>query len=289
MDSFLKVELDRLPEYSPWPGRIMSIEQWNAPDVRDKGQILREYGEKWGRLIEAYKKQRPADLKQALDFLFDTHFPDRLLFHVDEEIFYAETDSRFWNFFYSKIIGILNQYLSSEDTIVELGCGWGRNLFYFLHSGVCREAIGGEYTPEGLELGELIKNHFNLLIEFHHFDFRRPEGEFLKKIEGKVVFTHNSIEQINYLSKDMVLNLAAASPKVVIHFEPVYEYRDKISLLHFLWKRYTEINDYNRNLITVLKEVEAGGRIEIILEKIHHLGLNAFNPGSVIVWKPKGK
>jgi hypothetical protein len=289
MDRFMKIDLNRLPEFSPWPGRIMGIEEWKASGERDKAHILREYGEKWGSLLEVYQNQSFADLKQALDFLFETHFPQKLLFHINEDIYYSDTDPQFWSFFYAKIIDVLNRYMSAEDSIVELGCGWGRNLFYFLHSGICRGAVGGEYTPEGLKLGELIKDQFNLPIEFHYFDFKHPGQEFLKKVENKVVFTHNSIEQVNFLPKDTVLSLAAASPKVVIHFEPVYEYRDKVSLLHFLWKRYTEMNDYNRNLATVLRELEKEGKIEIIFEQIHYLGLNAFNPGSIIAWRPKGK
>lgn len=289
MDRFMKIDLNQLPEFSPWPGRIMGVEEWKAPGERDKAHILREYGEKWGNLLQVFQNKSFADLTQALDFLFETHFPEKLLFHANEDIYYADTGPQFWNFFYAKISDVLSRYMSAEDSIVELGCGWGRNLFYFLNSGICRSAVGGEYAPEGIKLGELMKNRFNLPIEFHYFDFKNPGQEFLKKMEGKVVFTHNSIEQVNYLPKSTVLSIAACSPKVVVHFEPVYEYRNGNSLLHFFWKRYTEMNDYNRNLVSVLKELEKEGKIEIILEQIHYLGLNAFNPGSIIAWRPKGE
>jgi hypothetical protein len=57
-------------------------------------------------------------------------------------------------------------------------------------------------------------------------------------------------------------------------------------MLHYLWKKFTEINDYNRNLITVLKKFEKKGLLNILHEDKHSFGLNAFNPGSYIIWKP---
>lgn len=75
-------------------------------------------------------------------------------------------------------------------------------------------------------------------------------------------------------------------PKIVFHFEPIYEYRNKDTLLHYMWKRYTQVNEYNINLLTLLKDFEKKGQIRIDLEVPHVLGLNAFNPGSFIVWQP---
>ena len=84
-----------------------------------------------------------------------------------------------------------------------------------------------------------------------------------------------------------ISSLIQSKPKAVVHFEPVYEYRNGDSLLHYLWKRYTEVNDYNRNLLTVLKRFAKERRLTIGLEKAHEVGLNAFNPGSFVVWKPQ--
>lgn len=286
VEKFRLIELNDLPKYSPWPARLIGLSDW-VPRNRNDQLALREYGEKWGNLLQDYHNHEFANVHQAMEYLFRTHFPANMLFHVDEQIYYSENDSRFWNFFYMRITEVLSECLEPNDTLVELGCGWGRNLFYALKAGLCSDAIGGEYTKEGEMLGSLIAKQFDVPIEFSHFDYYNPASEFMHKLKGTVVFTHNSIEQISYLPEKTILSLIESRPKAVIHFEPVYEYRNKETLLHYLWKRYTETNDYNRNLLTVLKTFEKEGRLKITIEKVHALGLNAFNPGSFIVWEPK--
>jgi hypothetical protein len=286
VQDFRLVELNDLPKYSPWPARLLGLTEW-TPRKRNGQLISTEYGEKWGTLLQEYENNKFAHLREATQYLFSAHFPSDFLFHVGERIYYSENNDSFWNFFYGRIGQVLTEYMSRDDTLVELGCGWGRNLFYALQSRLCRDAIGGEYTEEGLTLGGLVGEEFKLPIEFLHFDYYNPDREFLKKLKGTVVFTHNSIEQIRYMPEQTISSLIESEPKAVIHFEPVYEYRDEDTLLHYLWKRYTEVNDYNRNLLTVLKKFEKERRLKIGIEKIHALGLNAFNPGSFITWEPK--
>jgi hypothetical protein len=283
--NFQLIDLNDLPKYSHWPARLLGLEEWELQEGRTGKRVLREYGEKWGGVLNDYEKQKFGDFDDAIKYLFSMYFPPHLLIHMNEQIYYSETNEFFWDFFYSKIINILKRYLTPTDTLVELGCGWGRNLFYALKLKVCKKAVGGEYTQEGIKLGELISKQYNLPIEFYHFDYRNQKPEFMEKLKDTIVFTHNSIEQINYIPKESVRSLIESGPKAVIHFEPIYEYRNKDSLLHYLWKRYTEVNDYNRNLLTVLKTFEREGKIRITIEEIHSLGLNAFNPGSFIAWE----
>jgi len=287
VEDFSLIDLNDLPKYSPWPARLMKLSDWALRNRNDQF-VLREYSEKWGDLLQDYENHRFADLREAMEYLFRAHFPSNILFHIGEQIYYSQSNAHFWNFFYSRITEILNEYLAADDTLVELGCGWGRNLFYALQSRLCKKAIGAEYTEEGLMLGKLIGKQFGLPIDFFHFDYYNPNPnlELLQKLKGTVVFTHNSIEQITYLPEETILSLIESRPRAVIHFEPIYEYRNKNTLLHYMWKRYTEINDYNRNLLTVLKMFEEQGRLKITVEKVHSLGLNAFNPGSFIVWEP---
>lgn len=285
-EDFDLIDLDDVPKYSSWPTRLTGLSDW-IPRNRDDQLVLREYGGKWGALLRDYKNHEFENLDKAMEYLFRRHFPSNILFHIGEQIYLSKNNAQFWDFFYSKVRDILTEYMTPEDTLVELGCGWGRNLFYALQSRLCKKAVGGEYTEEGLMLGKLIGKQFRLPIEFFHFDYYNPNLELMQKLKGTVVFTHNSIEQITYLPEETILPLIESRPRAVIHFEPIYEYRNKDTLLHYVWKRYTEINDYNRNLLTVLKMFEEQGRLKITIEKVHSLGLNAFNPGSFIVWEPK--
>ena len=285
VENFRLIDLNDLPKYSPWPTRLLGLSDWTQKSRSEK-LVLREYGEKWGDLLQDYEKHKFANLLEAMNYLFYKHFPSYFLFHIGEQIYYAENNDLFWDFFYSEITGILAEYLRPDGTLVELGCGWGRNLFYALRMKLCKNAIGGEFTERGLMLGKLIEKQFDLPIDFFHFDYYNPAAELEHKLKGAVIFTHNSIEQINCIPEKTILALIKSKPIAVIHLEPIYEHCKENTFLHCLWKRYTELNDYNRNLLTVLKRFEKQGQLKITIEKPHALGLNAFNPCSFIVWEP---
>lgn len=162
----------------------------------------------------------------------------------------------FWDYIYKTISQYIEPYISENKTIVELGAGWGRNLFRFFSDGIADRIVGAEFTQEGVTAGRKIAEKYKVPGAFYHFDYNNPNKEILPELKDAVVFTHNSIEQIPRLKSAFIEFLIKAKPAVVIHFEPVYEYRTENTLLHLLWKRYTELNDYNRNLLTVLKEMK---------------------------------
>ncbi|MFC1579349.1 hypothetical protein ACFL4N_00380 [Thermodesulfobacteriota bacterium] len=284
-EGFRLIELNDLPQYSPWPARLMGIEAWENR-TRNEQLVKTEYGQKWGTLYENYAAQRFQRLREALEYLFMTHFQPTILFHLKEKVYFTKNSVALWDYFYSILFNVLTPYLTDKDTLVELGCGWGRNLFYALDRKLCRKAVGGEYTEEGRKLGELISRQFELPFEILPFDYYKPDHVFMRQLRGAVVFSHNSIEQISTMPEETILSIIENKPKVVIHFEPIFEYRNQDTVLHCLWKRFTEINDYNRNLLTVLEKLEKKGMLKIILEDVHAFGLNAFNPGSFIVWQP---
>ncbi len=283
-----QVHLNDVPQYSAWPSKIIGVKSWKPPSKRNAQKIQQEYGEKWGKLVAAMKDTRNlGSLEECINYLFRIHFSrNTMLFNLGENIYYTKDMASFWNFTYKKIFGVINQYLNPSDLLVELGCGWGRNLFWAMKEKVCKRCIGGEFTEEGVTLGRQISQIFNINAEFYHFDFLEPSSSFLKKLRGAVVFTSQSIEQISYLSTDVILSIAEQQPKAVIQFEPIYEYLNKDTLLHIFWRRYTELNRYNQNLLTILKSLENDGRIKIISEDIHVFGLNAFNPCSIVTWVP---
>ena len=281
------IELNDLPKYSPWPLRLLGLSDFTDRQ-RNEDYVLKEYGGKWGGIHKNLKENELANLEEAFNCVMNSYYKSDMLFHIDENIYYSKDSLAIKELVNKKIVEVSNNHMTSSDTIVELGSGWGRNLFYFLLKKLCHRVIGGEYTKEGRLVSEFISEKFKLPAEFFHFDYYNPHEQFMQKLAGTVVFTHNSVEQIRHIPEETIQSLIESKPRVVIHFEPVYEYCDKNTLLHYLWKRYTLMNDYNRNLLTVLKKFESSGKLRIIDEKVHTIGLNAFNPGSFIVWEPSG-
>jgi hypothetical protein len=52
-------------------------------------------------------------------------------------------------------------------------------------------------------------------------------------------------------------------------------------------QRYIEVNDYNTNLVTLLREHQKRGLIKIIEERPAVFGLNALLAASLLVWAPQ--
>ena len=115
---------------------------------------------------------------------------------------------------------------------------------------------------------------FNYYTE-NDYDFIKPDS---------TIFTSHSIEQIP--DATVIINhLEKQKSKInyVVHFEPTIV-AERTTLLGLLRNKYLELNDYNRNLITVLK-----GRndIEILELKTDIFGLVPLNTTNLIVWKFK--
>jgi hypothetical protein len=51
-------------------------------------------------------------------------------------------------------------------------------------------------------------------------------------------------------------------------------------------RRYTEVNDYNRNLATLLRHFEAQGKLRIVEHKPDIFAVSPLNSTSVLVWQP---
>jgi hypothetical protein len=73
---------------------------------------------------------------------------------------------------------------------------------------------------------------------------------------------------------------------VVINVEPCYEHCEGKTLLGLMRRRYIEVNDYNTNLVTVLREQRDRGVIDILEELPAVFGSNPLLAASVIVWRP---
>lgn len=96
-----------------------------------------------------------------------------------------------------------------------------------------------------------------------------------------VVLTVHAIEQLQ--SSSLVLDALLRyreSIQAVFHLEPVYELYDK-TLLGLMRRRYTQLNDYNRDL---LPELQSRPHTRIRRIEPNVIGLNPLNPTSVIQW-----
>ncbi len=249
-----------------WTKRLLGLADFQKK--RDITQVENEYN------LDKYAKLLDFDFKtiEAYKLL---EFEQAGLNPVTGEIYISFKDTIFKTsvsnmraLYYNMIKNTMDKYGSENNC--ELGCGYGFNLSYL--KGNC---YGGEYSANAVKLAK--KLNFDV-VEFNYYN--EKDYDFIKP--NSTIFTTHSIEQIPDAST-IINSLEKQKSKInyVVHFEPTVV-EERTSLLGALRNKYMELNDYNRNLIKILKE---RGDIEILELDIDIFGLVPLNTTNLIVWK----
>ena len=143
-----------------------------------------------------------------------------------------------------------------------------------------------EYTKSGCDLIKLISKKTKKQVKVGSCDFDQLLIDDLEIPKNSIIFTSYSVHYVNKLKKRFVEFIAKLKPKVVVHFEPCYEYFDENSLHGLMCKRYMELNGYTQNIASAIEEgcfeIEAKFEVERNI-----FGTNPFLPFTIIKWFPK--
>jgi hypothetical protein len=255
LNEYLSVE-------NEWTQRLLGLEPYQQR--RTLELVERSYNvEHYGRLLREYRDDVEALRKKFL------HPSDQeVAFSLEDSVFSAPL-SQFVSIRRSYMRRTLDGYANGA-LLCELGAGFGQN-FVWLE----RDVYGGEYSESAVALAGLLG------FDIRPFNFYEPETyEFIRP--GTVVFTSHAIEQVPDAST-VVKSLKGLRDRIgaVVHFEPLY-HRDRRTLLGLLRNSYTQINDYNLNLLECL---EGDPDIEILSLEEDVFGINPLNPTSILVWR----
>jgi hypothetical protein len=193
----------------------------------------------------------------------------RTAFSLGNEIF-ETTGATCLTMYFSMIRSRFEKYKS--DFYCELGCGYGYNLSLFNRPGYC-----GEFTEAGVAVGR------KLGLSVDQFDFYNCDSYRIIRPRS-VVFSVQALEQIPDASAFLEgLRTQRDRVDTVLHLEPSFipERRD---LLGQLRNRYLEMNDYNRNLVTLLQRA---GDVEILEFDQDYFGSPPLNSLHLIAWRFK--
>ena len=217
----------------------------------------------------------------------------------------------------SPIRYLMNNVLPETEAVVELGSGWSSNLFQLfvgLGRPCCNDVdfIGAEYTDDGRSCARIIADLDGVVrYKDYHMDYRNADVSFLKSYKKHVlVFTHHSIEQVDFIDPKLYQQLAALDAQVtLIHFEPVGWQRDarllaarqagdddlfkllQKQLPNSLVTEQDQINNaawlswrggYNVNLTAVIKKFADSGQITMVETAYDFSGRgNVLNPSTL--------
>jgi hypothetical protein len=206
--------------------------------------------------------------------------------YVEDATFYLATAREALERHLDLYARTLAPYANTATCLVELGAGFGSKILRlarrpeFAHLPL----VAAEYTSNGQELIRLIARGAGTKIDAGYCDFR--ELTFDPGIpKGALIFTSYSVHYVPELSGGFVSALSGLQPSAVVHFEPCYEHHSTESVYGLMCRRYAELNDYTRNLGSLIDQAAAAGKITARVRK-NVLGSNPFLPISVIEWTP---
>lgn len=105
--------------------------------------------------------------------------------------------------------------------------------------------------------------------------------------KNSIIFTSYALHYMPMLKKDFYLYFKKAHPKIIIHFEPLFEAHDESKVHGKMCKNYIRYNDYCRNQLSIFKNLENENKIKILYLKKNIFGSNPLLPISILAWKFK--
>ena len=275
-----------------------------SPVRRDHQWIEREYGrEKWPsvlaeceRILSTGESRIGAILSQLMQWEHGeaTDVPIEILAlgQLLGKMPVPSALAGFYNLVISTTIGATN---AETHTVLELGAGWGRNLFLVWANGGPNLARYGslEFTAAGCECARLISQAIpEMQMEPRVFDLRNPDLSAWKSPSGHAtVLTVYGIEQAPRIGRELFSEILDLAPSIdVVHFEPVgWQIRGDAEGRSQLGssKNYAELNDTNMDLWEQIKLFERKGYVDIVSTMPDVYGLNPYNSASLIHWRKR--
>lgn len=278
-----KINLNDLPTWSTWPQELLGLSQRRTIS-RTAEKVEQEYNkEKYFACVEKYKATNGEITIDALK-QFEIGIDNmEVCVSMGTDLFVMELGEARKSY-YQFMKEAIAPHVEKSDSIVELGCGYGYNL-WMLQQEFSKPDLawfGGEYSKNAVELGQkFVTSGENTTIE--EFNFYEASYDIISKTKGRVtVFTAHAIEQIPDATA-IINGLRLHKDRIhrVVHAEPIYDLYDD-TLLGLMRKRYTQLCDYNTNLLTLLRNAPD---IHIVSIKEDVMGLNPLNPTSIIEWE----
>jgi hypothetical protein len=239
----------------------------------------------WGRILSERAWIRERSLE---DFLVGYNEASRLA-KVDGQIVRISTSG-----YYRYRLGALSQLISlhagGATSLLELGAGFGYNLFSLCIDPRWTGLRGLDIAPNGIEAGRQIAGHFGLedRIGFGRIDLTDPADPAFKELEGATILTYFCIEQIPYAVEAVVDRIIKARPARVINIEPAVDMLDLSDPRDIASRIYIRSMDYQTRLWTLLDELDHRGRIRVTARQRMNFAPTLHNDGLLYAWEPVG-
>jgi hypothetical protein len=250
---------------------------------RGSAMVSDEYDQgNWKAVVDERRWERSESL---FDYVVPANDSVRVV-KIDGKIGRMTTRD-YYRFRLQKLQVLVASHAGETDSLVELGCGWGVNLFSLALAGRWRSLHGFDVSPNGVRATNEAAAHFGVksvradvldLTDSHHRGF----GE----LAGSTAYTYLCLEQLKHSTRRVLENLLQADVKRVIHFEPAPELFGWWRPSDVVNRFYLAAHDYQNNLLTTLRALEKQRRLRITAVEQLNFSPRAVNDPALICWQP---
>lgn len=178
--------------------------------------------------------------------------------------------------------------LADDEELIELGCGYGRNLLGLRMTGDWSRLSGYDISETAILTAREIAGALGQAdIRFDHLDLRDRTHPNFADIAKKTVFTYYCLEQLPYDTRSVLENMLDARPKRVIHVEPTGELLKWWRPIELVSLLYIRSRDYQRSLVKTLRELEAERRIRLLALQREWFAPTIQHSPVIAAWEPR--
>ena len=237
----------------------------------------------WRRVLSERAWLRHASLD---DFLNPENANVRVV-KLDDRYVRLRTDA-YYDYRRQALCAVMQRLAGDADELVELGCGFGRNIFTLLAADPGRRVVGLDISPHAIAAATEIAAHFGVKgrTTLDVLDLREAADRSWHYVRGRTIFTYYCLEQLKYAMPPVIDNIVRAAPRRVIHVEPCVETlrlwlpKDLVNYLYILRQ------DYQNSLLTTLRDRERTGALRIVAEERLYYAPSIRHDPTLICWEP---
>ena len=236
----------------------------------------------WDRVLS----QRDWDGRTLEEFLIGQSAEPRLA-KVDGRIVRI-TARDYYRYRIGALSELIGRHAGNATSLLELGAGYGANLFSLSLDPRWSALRGFDIAPNGIEAGRQIASHFKLgdRVSFDRIDLTDAGDRNFSELAGATVFTYFCIEQIPYAVEAVIENIVKAKPARVINIEPGVDMLKLSRPRDFTSRVYIRSMDYQTRLFKLLDALDAQGRIRVLARERMAFAPTLHNDGLLYAWEP---
>jgi len=179
---------------------------------------------------------------------------------------------------------MLSKFFVDCEEVIEVGCGSGQNIYDLANLFPEKRFRGFDWVESSARLIDEMGKSMSRPISGSVFDMEHPDyGVSLGSQTG--ILTYHAFEQLGDRFGPMLDFLLKKGPSIVVQVEPIEENYDIDNPIDRLAKDYHRHRGYLSGYLSVLKELEAKGRIEIISVFRIPFGSRFHEANGVIAWR----